>query len=171
MSTLTRPHTKTRPADRRRRPQPRYRPPNAPRTTIARPPSTAPRATARPTPIAAPAPIDQTAACAACARTRRFERRVGEVLRRGLALAACAGLAVIAAGVSAVEPAAPVNKPVPASATTTTHGLVAPPAPSLYAWCATTLLAGNGCPPNTPAATAEDTTAPVGARGPGKASP
>lgn len=89
---------------------PAYRPHVA---QTAAPSSTAERATtARTHPPAA-------ARCEECARTRRFERRAGQLIRRALLLGACAALtavsarpATLTAGSGAANPA--TTKPVPA---------------------------------------------------------
>jgi hypothetical protein len=145
--------TRTRPAGRpsierdRRRPSSSYRPANAPRTTV--------RATARPTPGTAPAstlpPVAATAVdqgCAACARTRRFERRTPQLLRRILVAAALVGVATLTAP---SHPAAPASTGLastpPTTAVTTRTVLDQQPTP---AWQCVLLLPSPDCPPRQP---------------------
>lgn len=154
MTTLTRPRTRTRTADHRRRPQPRYRPANTPRTTARLPSSPAP--TPRPAPTPVTSPLDHRIDCEACARTRRFERRVGQLLRRGLVLGACALVALATASLGSVDSA-----PTPTKATPASPGSSSPRAEQLAtpadrpAWCAVGLVPGPGCPPPTTSATGE----------------
>lgn len=92
-------------------PRPAYRPAGAPRTTVRSlsPPGAAPTETARP-----PAARPTEATCETCARTRRFERRVGQLVRRGLLVGALAVLAAVTAG-------APAPQPIPTSPTSAPH--------------------------------------------------
>ena len=97
MSTLTRSRSR-RPAQRHRRPVEPNRPSWSPATATAPQPPT-------PAPAATPPSRPHPATCEVCARTRRFERRAGQLLRRGLALAACAALAAFTASPGSAESA------------------------------------------------------------------
>jgi len=146
MSTLTRTATSTRPAERRRRPLPRYRPTGAPRTTTRSPLGVVVETPAPAAPVAPP-PSDHPTTCEVCAHTRRFERRVGALVRRGLVLAACAALAALTASPTTD----PGQQSAPRAATTGPVEQVATrdEAPrSAPAWCTPQLLPGPGCPPS-----------------------
>lgn len=102
-------HTRTRSTSS---PRPACRPAGAPRTTVrslSPPPAAAPTETARP-----PAARPTEATCETCARTRRFERRVGQLVRRGLLVGALAVLAAVTAR-------GPAGQPVLTSPTSAPH--------------------------------------------------
>jgi hypothetical protein len=137
MSTLTRSRSH-RPAERRRRPVEPYRPSGLPRAlaTASQP---------DPTPDATPLSRPHAATCEVCARTRRFERRAGQFLRRGLALAACAGLAAFTASPGRADPATIPPRPAAVPATQVEQPSGGPPA-TTPTWCTSVLLPLPVCP-------------------------
>ena len=123
-----------------RRPTNRYRPANAPRTSTR---------TAQPLPAGfaepvAPRAVPSPERCEVCARIRRFERRVGQTLRRFVAVAALATLAALTAGHPYSVPSGTHPTPDLHATGAPTQTKVAPLEPS--PWCGPLPLPLPGCP-------------------------